>query len=89
MLGFFVFAGSGGGSEFRFAAGMYTGITMLAVFGGGAALIRRGTPKAKGAGLGLMIGWALVTVCTVGFCTGVNPTLYELMGPSATAGAIR
>jgi hypothetical protein len=52
-------------------------LSALIAFGGGAALIMTRKPVAKGFGLGLMIGWALVTVCTVGFCTGVNPYLYN------------
>jgi hypothetical protein len=27
-------------------------------------------------GLGLMIGWALWSITTAGFCTGINPGLY-------------
>ncbi|MGW0249102.1 hypothetical protein ACWDYH_20950 [Nocardia goodfellowii] len=49
---------------------------VLLAFGGGTALILLRKPWSKGLGLGLMIGWALMTVCTVGFCTGVNPTIY-------------
>lgn len=32
-------------------------------------------PRAQ-AGLGLMIGWALTSILTVGYCTGLNPTMY-------------
>lgn len=49
----------------------------LIAFGGGAALLATKSPQAKGIGLGLMIGWALTSVVTVGFCTGVNPALYS------------
>ncbi|OSC35457.1 hypothetical protein [Mycobacterium decipiens] len=48
----------------------------LIAFGGGAVLIALRNPWAKGIGMGLMIGWALTSILTVGFCTGVNPTLY-------------
>jgi hypothetical protein len=44
--------------------------------GGGIALVRLRRPWAKGLGLGLMIGWGLVSIVTAGFCTGVNPTIY-------------
>ena len=44
--------------------------------GGGAALLAVRNPHAKGVGLGLMIGWALTSLVTVGFCTGINPALY-------------
>ena len=33
-------------------------------------------PLCEGLGLGLMIGWALTSLVTVGFCTGINPTMY-------------
>lgn len=48
----------------------------LTAFGGGAALLTVRNPQAKGVGLGLMVGWALVSVVTVGICTGINPSLY-------------
>ncbi|WP_245672856.1 hypothetical protein [Aldersonia kunmingensis] len=49
----------------------------LFAFGGGISLVLLRRPWAKGLGLGLMIGWALMTVVTAGFCTGVNPALYS------------
>ena len=36
------------------------------------------SPYAKGLGLGLMIGWAVTSLFTVGFCTGINPEMYTL-----------
>lgn len=51
-------------------------ILALIAFGGGAGLLAVRNPYAKGIGLGLMIGWALTSVVTVGFCTGINPTMY-------------
>ncbi|MEV4456967.1 hypothetical protein ACWEQG_15090 [Microbispora sp. NPDC004025] len=45
-------------------------------FGGGALLLFLRRPWSRGLGLGLMIGWALMTIFTAGFCTGVNPSLY-------------
>lgn len=44
--------------------------------GGGALLIILRRPWSKGLGLGLMIGWALATIVSAGFCTGVNPSIY-------------
>lgn len=48
----------------------------LIAFGGGAGLIALRKPWAKGLGIGLMIGWALLSITTVGFCTGLNPEMY-------------
>ncbi|MBC7299617.1 MAG: hypothetical protein H5T78_01550 [Nocardia sp.] len=59
------------------------GLTALAgvatAFGGGWLLIRRKRPAPKGFGMGLMIGWSLVTVFTAGLCTAINPELYTGM----------
>ncbi|WP_143737843.1 hypothetical protein [Microbispora sp. GKU 823] len=54
------------------------GSVILAViaFGGGTLLLLLRKPWSRGLGLGLMIGWALMTIFTAGFCTGVNPSLY-------------
>lgn len=61
-------------------AAFATGAVLLGViaFGGGAALIARRKPWPKGMGLGLMIGWALTSILTVGICTGLNPMLYDI-----------
>ena len=85
VFGFFtfLFAGSQGDKGFPVIIGMATALGILVAFGGGALLIRGGTPGEKGFGMGMMIGWALVTICTVGYCTGVNPDLYALGGPVA------
>ena len=48
----------------------------LLAFGGGYALWQTGNPGSKGLGLGLMIGWALTSILTVGYCTGLNPAMY-------------
>ncbi|MBU9766485.1 hypothetical protein FR943_21910 [Mycobacterium sp. TNTM28] len=48
----------------------------LIAFGWGALLLRSADPDRRGVGLGLMIGWALTSVVTAGFCTGVNPSMY-------------
>jgi hypothetical protein len=49
----------------------------LIAFGGGAALLRSRSPNARGLGIGLMVGWALVSLFTAGFCTGLNPEMYK------------
>ncbi len=56
-----------------------TGAVVFAViaFGGGALLLRLTGPTGKGLGLGLMIGWALTSLFTVGICTAINPSLYS------------
>ena len=51
---------------------------LLIAFGGGTLLVRRNNPHARGLGIGLMIGWALMSVLTAGFCTGINPEMYRL-----------
>ncbi|MBA2891624.1 hypothetical protein [Nonomuraea soli] len=50
----------------------------LALFGlvGGLVLILLRRPWTKGLGMGLMIGWALVSIVSAGWCTGLNPGLY-------------
>jgi hypothetical protein len=50
----------------------------LIAFGGGAALLASKNPAAKGLGIGLMVGWALVSLFSAGFCTGINPSVYSL-----------
>lgn len=55
-----------------------TGAAVLAVvaLGGGGALLATSNPTVKGLGLGLMIGWAFLSIVSVGFCTGLNPEMY-------------
>jgi hypothetical protein len=53
------------------------GLALIA-FGAGGALLAAPSRHAKGFGLGLMIGWALTTLFTVGICTGLNPEVYSL-----------
>ncbi|MFC0866287.1 hypothetical protein ACFHYQ_28730 [Sphaerimonospora cavernae] len=54
------------------------GAVLLAAIaiGGGILLILLRRPWSKGLGLGLMIGWALMSIISAGFCTGVNPSIY-------------
>ncbi len=56
--------------------GVAAAMLALIAFGGGAGLLASRNRYAKGLGLGLMIGWALTSLVTVGFCTGINPTMY-------------
>lgn len=56
--------------------GVAAAMLALIAFGGGAGLLASHNRYAKGLGLGLMIGWALTSLVTVGFCTGINPTMY-------------
>jgi hypothetical protein len=49
----------------------------LFAFAGGGLLIALRKPWAKGLGLGLMIGWALTSIFTLGICNGINPTIYS------------
>lgn len=42
----------------------------------GLLLVRK--PWSKGLGLGLMIGWALTSIISAGWCTGLNPALYSM-----------
>jgi hypothetical protein len=80
VLGFMAFLVAGSttnqGSNVVFGV-TAVGLALIA-FGGGTVLLLLRSPYAKGIGLGLMIGWALTSVFTVGFCTGINPELYTL-----------
>ncbi|WP_433436255.1 hypothetical protein [Nonomuraea sp. CA-141351] len=57
---------------------LIAGTVVLALIGLGAGIgllfVRR--PWTKGIGLGLMIGWALWSIVSAGYCTGLNPGLY-------------
>ena len=67
------------GSTSQGGKAMLAGAAVLLVviaFAGGAALLASSNRYAKGLGLGLMIGWALTSLFTVGFCTGINPAMY-------------
>jgi hypothetical protein len=48
----------------------------LISLGGGLALILKRLPWSKGLGLGLMLGWALTSIVSAGWCTGLNPGMY-------------
>ncbi|MFG1697359.1 hypothetical protein [Nonomuraea sp. NPDC049309] len=76
-IGFFVFfaAVNAEGSHNPY---VIAGTVILAavglVAGIGLCFVRR--PWARGLGLGLMVGWALWSIMSAGFCTGLNPDLY-------------
>ena len=80
VIGFlaFVVAGSTTTQASNTVFGITAVVLALIAFGGGAALLAVRSPYARGIGLGLMIGWALTSVLTVGLCTGLNPDLYTL-----------
>ncbi|MEV4111426.1 hypothetical protein [Nonomuraea sp. NPDC049695] len=72
----FIAAGSGGAGVTPY---LITGTVLLALIGLGAGiglLFVRRQPWTKGIGLGLMIGWALWSIVSAGYCTGLNPGLY-------------
>ncbi|KAA0094814.1 hypothetical protein CIW49_24875 [Mycolicibacterium sp. P1-18] len=74
LVGLVVLAGASahGGA----VVGVGAVILALVAFGGGAVLIALRRPWAKGLGIGLMIGWALLSITSVGYCTGLNPEMY-------------
>ena len=72
----FMVAGSTSNEASNVVFGVTAVVLLLIAFGGGAVLLQRRSPDVKGIGLGLMIGWALTSVFTVGFCTALNPELY-------------
>jgi hypothetical protein len=80
VIGFmaFIVAGSTTNQAANVVFGTAAVALALIAFGGGTILLLLRSPYAKGIGLGLMIGWALTSVLTVGFCTGINPDLYTL-----------
>ncbi|HEX4813020.1 MAG TPA: hypothetical protein VFV66_09750 [Nonomuraea sp.] len=77
IVGFFIFVAAMDTAGSRTAL-VATGTAALALVGlgvgGGLMFVRR--PWARGLGLGLMIGWALWSILSAGFCTGLNPGLY-------------
>lgn len=74
VVGFAVVGMADGNGHAALAGGAV--VLALAALGGGAALLATPNPTAKGLGLGLMIGWAFLSVVSVGFCTGLNPEMY-------------
>jgi hypothetical protein len=80
VVGFmaFIVAGSTTNQAANVVWAVIAVVLVLVAFGGGTVLLLMRSPYAKGIGLGLMIGWALTSVFTVGFCTGINPEMYTL-----------
>jgi hypothetical protein len=77
-FGAFLVAGSAtdGNPDWVFGiAALVLGFVAFAVGGG---LLAAPNRTAKGFGLGLMVGWALTSIFTVGICTGLNPQVYNL-----------
>jgi fatty acid desaturase len=74
--GVVIFSAANGGGHRPVIASAAIVLALIA-FGGGGALLAVGGPAAKGMGLGLMIGWAVTSIVTVGYCTGLNPVMYE------------
>jgi hypothetical protein len=63
--------------KIAFATGAVV-LALIAFAGGGALLFTKKSGWVRGVGMGLMIGWALTSVLTVGICTGLNPMLYHI-----------
>lgn len=76
MVGLMVFLGLA--QAIKPGAAVIIGAIVLGLiaFGIGGVLVALRNSWAKGIGMGLMIGWALTSIVTVGFCTGLNPGLY-------------
>lgn len=55
------------GAADRWAAGGFAALCLL----GGAGLCFVRSPVARGIGIGLMSGWALLSITTAGLCTGL------------------
>jgi hypothetical protein len=81
FIGFAAFAVAGSAVSDGINVALLSAAVLLAViaFGGGGGLLAVRSPYAKGLGLGLMIGWALTSVFTVGICTGINPEIYSAL----------
>lgn len=58
------------------AIGVAAGFLAVAGLGAGIVLVVLRKPVALGLGLGLMIGWALASIVSAGYCTGLNPGMY-------------
>lgn len=58
------------------AIGVGAGFLAVVGLGAGIVLVVLRKPWTLGVGLGLMIGWALASIVTAGYCTGLNPGMY-------------
>lgn len=67
------------GGELFSAVPAMVGTALLAVaaLGGGTMLLTRRTARAKGLGIGLIVGWIALSAATSGFATGLHPALYR------------
>ncbi|MBN6058328.1 hypothetical protein JYK22_40790, partial [Nonomuraea sp. RK-328] len=70
-----LFAGMDGGGNSGWTAGAAVVLALVGL-GGGAVLLALRRPWTTGLGLGLMIGWALWSILSAGYCTGINPGMY-------------
>lgn len=75
VMGFAVLAIAGSNGNAAVVTG--AAVLALAALGGGGALLATSNATIKGLGLGLMIGWAFLSIVSVGFCTGLNPEMYS------------
>ncbi|RVX46276.1 hypothetical protein EDD27_9148 [Nonomuraea polychroma] len=62
--------------ESEVAFGVAAGFLALFGIGLGLVFVLLRRSWSIGLGLGFMIGWALTSIVTAGFCTGLNPELY-------------
>ncbi|MBB6346403.1 hypothetical protein AB0C18_11680 [Nonomuraea muscovyensis] len=79
VLGFVVLVMATSNSNDTINTGiLVAGALVLALvgLGAGAGLLFVRRPWATGLGLGLMLGWALWSIVSAGYCTGLNPTMY-------------
>ncbi|TDD30917.1 hypothetical protein E1286_45635 [Nonomuraea terrae] len=58
------------------AIGVAAGFLALLGLVAGVVLVVLRKSWSVGLGLGLMIGWALASIVSAGFCTGINPEMY-------------
>jgi hypothetical protein len=77
VVGFAMFAQGIGTSISARAEAIAAVILAVVAFGCGGGLLAIRRPWAKGLGIGLMIGWAIMSVVSLGFCTGINPEVYS------------
>ncbi len=78
VIGFIAFIGAGSTDNPDIVLGGTAVLLALIAFGGGATMLFSKNPTTKGLGIGLMVGWALVSLFTAGLCTGINPDLYSI-----------